>query len=109
MPDQQALVLLQDEKFDAFNQLVERNGGAVDLSFAHLRSFDLRKCNLKKANLTGAYMRACDIRSLDLSEAELDGASMKDAKISGVLFPRSISSFEITMSVQHGTRIRQGL
>lgn len=109
MADQKAVVFLQEEQFDAFNQYVEQQGGAVDLSSAHLRSFDLRKCHLEKANLTGAYMRACDIRAMDLSEAQMDQASFKDAKISGVLFPRNVSSFEITMSVQYGTRIRQGM
>jgi hypothetical protein len=43
---------------------------------------------------------------VDLSEAKLDGASMKDAKVSGVMFPRDLPSDEIMMTLAHGTRIR---
>jgi uncharacterized protein YjbI with pentapeptide repeats len=107
--DKVALGFLQDEKYEEFNRYVERQGGVVDLSYSHLRSYDLRKANLTKANLTGAYMRASDLRALDLSEATLDQASFKDAKISGTLFPRNISAWEIMLSWEHGTRVRQGL
>lgn len=109
MADQVALGYLQDEKFDAFNRHVESNGGEVDLKGAHLRSYDLRKCNLKLADLRDAYMRASDLRALDLSQAQLQGASIKDAKISGVVFPRSLSANEINLSVTHGTRLRDGM
>ncbi|MFN8614598.1 MAG: pentapeptide repeat-containing protein [Vampirovibrionales bacterium] len=109
MADQTALGFLQDEKYEDFNRYVDRQGGVVDLTGAHLRSYDLRKCHLKQANLTGAYMRAADLRALDLSEATLDMASFKDAKISGALFPRNISAWELMLSLEHGTRVRQGL
>ncbi|MEB3286704.1 MAG: pentapeptide repeat-containing protein [Vampirovibrionales bacterium] len=109
MADQTALTMIQEERFLEFNNYVEKLAGAVDLTNAHLRGYDLRKCHLKKADLSGAYLRSCDLRSCDLSEATLDGASMKEAKVSGVLFPRGISAQEIQMSLVHGTRIRSGL
>ncbi len=106
MADQAALTLVQDEKTKAFNQLVETHQGAVDLSDAHLRSYDLRRFQLTQANLSGAYLRAADLRGLDLSQANLVGASLKDAKVSGTLLPTVFSADEITMSLLHGTRLR---
>ncbi|MGE0199594.1 MAG: pentapeptide repeat-containing protein [Candidatus Melainabacteria bacterium] len=106
MADQQALELIQEDNHLAFNQLMERTGGEVDLSGAHLRAYDLRKYNLKRANLTGAYMRHADLRALDLSEANLEGASIREAKVSGTLMPRNIAAIELMLSLQHGTRLR---
>jgi uncharacterized protein YjbI with pentapeptide repeats len=106
MADMHALELIQDERILEFNNFVESKGGVVDLSGAHLRAYDLRKCNLRKADLSGAYMRSSDLRSVDLSEANLDGASIKDAKVSGCLFPRTVPAPEIMMSLEHGTRLR---
>jgi uncharacterized protein YjbI with pentapeptide repeats len=109
MADPIALGLIQDDNHVKFNSLVDAQGGVVDLSNAHLRAYDLRKYHLAKANLTGAYLRATDLRSLDLSQANLEGASMKEAKVSGVNFPRNLSAQEIMMSLHHGTRLRQGM
>lgn len=109
MADSHALNLIQEERFLEFNNLVDSAGGAVDLSGAHLRGYDLRKCKLSKANLTGAYLRSSDLRSVDLSEAKLEGASMKEAKVSGVLFPRELSAEEIRLSLTYGTRLRANM
>lgn len=109
MPDARALNLIQEERFVEFNNLVEAAGGYVDLTGAHLRGYDMRKCKLKKADLTGAYLRSSDLRSVDLSEAKLDGASIKEAKVSGALFPRNLPPEEISLSLQHGTRLRVNL
>ena len=109
MADRHALELIQEDKVLEFNALVERSGGEVDLSGAHLRAYDLRKYHLKKANLRNAYMRSTDLRSLDLSEADLEGASIKEAKVSGVLFPRSLAAQEIMMSLANGTRLRPNM
>ena len=106
MADPHALNLIQEERFTEFNNLMEKTGGVVDLTDAHLRGYDLRKCKLKKADLTGAYLRSADLRSVDLSEAKLDGASIKEAKVSGALFPRNLDPDEIRMSLEHGTRLR---
>lgn len=109
MADPHALNLIQEEKFVEFNNLVERAGGEVDLTGAHLRGYDMRKCKLRKADLTGAYLRSSDLRSIDLSEAKLDGASIKEAKVSGVLFPRNLPPEEIRLSLDFGTRLRVNL
>ncbi len=109
MADSRALNLVQEEKFVEFNNLVDAQGGKVDLTGAHLRGYDLRKCKLAKADLTGAYMRSADLRSLDLSEAKLEGASIKEAKVSGTLFPRNLAPDEIRISLEHGTRLRVNL
>ena len=106
MVDKRALELIQEERALEFNNYVEGLGGAVDLSGAHLRAYDLRKFNLSKANLTGAYLRASDLRSCNLGEADLEGASMKEAKVSGVLFPPELDANELMMSLVHGTRLR---
>ncbi|HEY9745502.1 MAG TPA: pentapeptide repeat-containing protein [Oculatellaceae cyanobacterium] len=106
MPDPRALDLIQEERFVEFNNFVEANGGVVDLSNAHLRGYDMRKCKLRKADLTGAYLRSADLRSVDLSEAKLDGASLKEAKVSGTLFPRNLPPEEIRLSLEYGTRLR---
>jgi uncharacterized protein YjbI with pentapeptide repeats len=109
MADSHALNLIQEERFLEFNNLVDSTGGVVDLSGAHLRGYDLRKCKLSKADLTGAYLRSSDLRSVDLSEAKLEGASMKEAKVSGVLFPRELSAEEIRLSLTYGTRLRANM
>jgi uncharacterized protein YjbI with pentapeptide repeats len=106
MADPHALNLIQEEKYHEFNSLVERADGVVDLTGAHLRGYDMRKCKLRKADLTGAYLRSSDLRSVDLSEAKLDGASIKEAKVSGTLFPRSLPPEEIRLSLEYGTRLR---
>jgi len=109
MADPHALNLIQEERFLEFNNLVDNAGGVVDLSGAHLRGYDMRKCKLQKADLTGAYLRSADLRSVDLSLAKLDGASMKEARVSGVLFPRELSAEEIRLSLTYGTRLRNNM
>ncbi len=106
MADSKALNLIQEEKYLEFNNLVESQSGEVDLTGAHLRAYDLRKCKLAKADLTGAYLRSSDLRSVDLSGAKMEGASLKDAKVSGTLFPRDLRPDELTMSLMYGTRLR---
>ena len=109
MADPRALNLIQEERILEFNALIEATDGVVDLTGAHLRGFDMRKCKLRKADLTGAYLRSADLRSLDLSEAKLDGASIKEAKVSGTLFPRNLPASEIGLSLEYGTRMRATL
>jgi uncharacterized protein YjbI with pentapeptide repeats len=106
MANAQALNLIQEERFIEFNNLVDSTPGYIDLTGAHLRGYDLRKCKLRKVDLTGAYLRSSDLRSVDLSEAKLDGASIKEAKVSGALFPRDVPAEEIALSLVHGTRLR---
>lgn len=44
---------------------------------------DLRKINLKGAELRGAFLMAANLRDVDLSSADLLGADLRDADISG--------------------------
>jgi hypothetical protein len=44
MADSHALNLIQEERFLEFNNLIENSGGFVDLTGAHLRGYDMRKC-----------------------------------------------------------------
>jgi uncharacterized protein YjbI with pentapeptide repeats len=102
--DSVPVTLLRDEKVDEFNAQVA--GKPADLENADLRGVDLRQANLAQANLRGAYLRDADLRGVDLSDADLSGASVHEARISGCLFPMSISAEEITMSMTLGTRMR---
>ncbi len=102
--DSVPITLLREDKIDEFNQLAGEK--PVDLENADLRMVDLRRANLAKANLRGAYLRNADLRGVDLSDADLAGASLHDARISGCLFPMSISAEEISLSVTLGTRMR---
>ena len=104
--EQRALELVQDDKPEEFNRYVASLSVPVNLSGAQFRGYDLRKFNLKTANLSNVYLKNSDIRGLDLSKANLAGASMRDAKMSGCLFPESISAEEIRLSFELGTRLR---
>jgi uncharacterized protein YjbI with pentapeptide repeats len=107
MADPRALLLVQEDKPQDFNRLIEPLNGQVDLSGGMFRGYDLRKFNLQRANLTDCYFRNADLRGLDLENAKLHGASLKDAKVSGVLFPLDIPADEIRLSLDHGTRLRE--
>ena len=106
MADQRLLALVQEDRHLDFNRVVEGIEGVVDLSGGQFRAYDLRKFNLRKANLSNCYMRSADLRGLDLSEAQLEGTSLKDAKVSGTFFPYNIAAEEIRLSIEQGTRLR---
>ena len=55
----------------------------ADLSYADLRSAILRDADLFGANLCGADMRDADLRDADLFGANLCGADMRDADLRG--------------------------
>jgi uncharacterized protein YjbI with pentapeptide repeats len=97
--------LLKQGKIDEFNQR-RHAGEACDLEQADLRGVDLRGLDASNLNLSGAYLRHADLRGLDLRTAYLEGASINSAKISGTYFPISLSAEEITLSLVHGTRLR---
>jgi uncharacterized protein YjbI with pentapeptide repeats len=104
--DKDAISLLQEDRADAFNRLVDGLGRSVNLSGGQFRGYDLRRFHLQKADLSGCYLRSADLRGLDLSEANLAGASLKDAKVSGTLFPKWFDAAELRMSLELGTRLR---
>ena len=73
---------------------------------ADFRSLELQGWQPRNLDLSGSYFRQADLRGVDLSSCQLAGASIHDAKISGVLFPNTLSVDEITLSLLHGTRMR---
>lgn len=96
---------LREEDIDKFNAL-RAAGEPCDFSYMDLRDMDLRGADLSGVNLGNAYLRQCDLRGLDLRTCNLEGASIRSAKVSGTYFPEELSSGEIFMSLNHGTRMR---
>lgn len=97
--------LLKEGKIEEFNRR-RAKGEHCDLRNADLRGTDLRDLDAKNLDMSGAYLRHADLRGLDLSETHLEGASINSAKISGTYFPATLSAEEITLSLVHGTRLR---
>lgn len=94
-----------EENREAFNKAV-RAGQAPDLRGHNLSDLDLRGFDLKNQDLSNTYLRGANLSGLDLSGANLAGASIKNARISGCYFPLDLSSAEILMSLNYGTRLR---
>jgi len=97
--------LLREGKVELFNE--KKAAGEV----ANMSGFDFRNMNLQGVDASGldlsnCYFRKTDMRGLDLSQANLQGASIHDARISGVLFPDQLAAEEITLSLDHGVRLR---
>ncbi len=76
---------------------------AYVLRFPHL---DLRGLDAAGIDFTDCYFRAADLRGVDFSKACLVGASINGARISGGFFPVELNANEISLSIQHGTRMR---
>jgi len=97
--------MLRHEDVDAFNA----SRDSMDTS--HLKSGDycgrdLRKLNARGLDFSNAYFRNADLSGIDFRETNLEGASLMDAKVSGVYFPEALSSEEIRLSLDYGTRLR---
>lgn len=103
--DDPLYVLLRQGNVDEFNRRLAA-GESCDLTHADFRGLELFGWEPKGLDLSGAYFRQADLRGVDLSTCQLAGASIHATKISGVLFPKSLSADEISMSVTHGTRMR---
>ena len=58
------------------------------------------------STLPERYFRAADLRGVDFSKACLVGVSINGARISGAFFPVELSAEEISLSIQHRTRMR---
>ncbi len=97
--------LLRDEHITQFNREIKALNEPVDLENCNLRGVDLRKAELKNANLKNSYFKMADIRGVDLSEAQLNGASFNKTRVGGVLFPKNVTSAEIKLSIEDGTRL----
>lgn len=99
--------LLRDENIKAFNERRAR-GEPVGLRHCDLRGLDLRGLNPGEMDFTGSYFRQTDLRGINFSKACLEECSIHGAKISGVYFPPQLLPDEISMSLNHGTRMRYG-
>ncbi|HET8808249.1 MAG TPA: pentapeptide repeat-containing protein [Methylophaga sp.] len=98
--------LLRDGQIDQFNQRV-KSGEVADLTGCDFRHMTLQGLIADKLDLSNCYFRQADLRGIDFRACKsLEGASIHGAKISGVYFPKALSADEITLSLQHGTRMR---
>lgn len=97
--------LLREGKIDEFNQR-KANGESCDLSGADFRSVDLTGIDADGLDFSNSYFRMANLRGVDFSNANLEGASIHGAQISGVYFPIEITCAEISLSLEHGTRMR---
>jgi len=97
--------LLREGEIKAFNEK-KAAGGAVNMSGFDFRNMNLQGMDASGLDLSNCYFRKTDLRGLDLSQANLLGASIHDARISGVLFPAQLTAEEITLSLDHGVRLR---
>lgn len=97
--------LLRDGDIAEFNRR-KAAGASCDLTHCDLRSLDLRGMDATGLDFSHCYFRNTNLRGVDFTKSLLEGASLNHAKISGAYFPSELSAQEITLSVQHGTRMR---
>lgn len=97
--------LLKEGKIDEFNAR-KAKGETCDLRGADFRSVDLTGIDADNLDFRGCYFRMCNLRGVDFSSANLEGASIHGAQISGAYFPADLCAEEITLSLEHGTRMR---
>jgi len=81
-------------------------GERCDLTHCDLRNLDLRGLDAHGLDFSDTYFRNANLRGIDFSTALPQGASLNAAKISGARFPADLAPDEITLSVEHGTRMR---
>jgi len=97
--------LLREGEIAVFNEK-KAAGEAVNMSGFDFRNMNLQGMDAGGLDLSNCYFRKTDLRGIDLSQANLLGASIHDARISGVLFPDQLGAEEITLSLDHGVRLR---
>ncbi len=103
--DHELYRLLRSGKIDDFNQR-KASGESCDLAGADFRSVDLTGLDADGLDLSNCYFRMSNLRGVDFSTARLQGASIHGAQISGTYFPLALCATEITLSLEHGTRMR---
>lgn len=105
--DEPLYLLLRDSQVAEFNRR-KAEGETCDLKACDFRGLDLRGWDTVSLDLSDGYFRQADLRGVDFSNARLLGASLHGTKISGAYFPAELSADEITLSFEHGTRMRYG-
>lgn len=63
---------------------------------------DLRKTDLRGANLRGAFLIAADLRESDLSGADLIGADLRDADLRGADLVKSVFLTQMQINTAKG-------
>ncbi len=101
--------LLRSENISGFNSAKATTSPLPSFEFCDFRGLDLRGMNAHGLDLRNAYFRGADLRGIDFSQSQLEGASIAGAKISGCYYAKVLSSNEIIMSLNHGTRMRYGV
>lgn len=97
---------LRSENISAFNNAKAKTSPLPSFELCDFRGLDLRGMDADGLDLRSAYFRGADLRGIDFRNAQLEGASIAGTKISGCYFPKSITSDELIMSLNHGTRLR---
>ncbi len=97
--------LLRDEQIAEFNSK-KADGAEINIRGTNLQGLDMRRLDVEGIDFTDCYMRGADLRGLDFTSCRLEGASIRNAKISGVYLPKELTTNEIIMSLNHGTRMR---
>ena len=103
--DDPLYMLLRDGQVEEFNRRIA-GGESCALVGYDLRGLDLRGLEATSLDFSNCYFRQADLRGIDFSQANLEGASIHAAKISGAYFPAALRADEITLSFEHGTRMR---
>ncbi len=98
--------LIRQGKTDEFNRLRETEKESPDFSGLDFRAIDLRGFDVENIDFSNCYFRQSDLRGLNMKTCIMEGASIHGAHISGTYFPRELSSSEIRLSLQYGTRMR---
>lgn len=97
--------LLREEQIEEFNTR-HAKGENTDLTNCDFRGLDLKGLKVADLDFSGSYFRQSDLRGIDFSRAKLLGTSLNGAKVSGCYFPPQLSAQEISLSIEHGTRMR---
>jgi len=97
--------LLREELIEEFNKR-QAKGEQTDLTNCDFRGLDLKGLKVAGLDFSGSYFRQTDLRGIDFSQSKLVGTSLNGAKVSGCYFPPQLSAVEITLSIEHGTRMR---
>lgn len=100
--------LVLSEQIDEFNSAKAEGLVPTDaLRAGNFRGLILRGLNVEGMDLCDAYFRGADLRGIDFSTCRMDGASIAQAHISGCFFPKAIEAYEIRLSFDLGTRLRE--
>ncbi len=100
---------LRSENITAFNNAKAATSPLPSFEFCDFRGLDLRGMDASGLDFRNAYFRGADLRGIDFRNTQLEGASIAGSKISGCYFPTELSSDEVIMSLNHGTRMRYGV